>query len=324
MSRQQVVVVGETAADVLVSCGSDGPAWGQAEVVVDDASVVLGSSGAITAAALAALSVPVAFVGVVGDDHLGALFLGELGRLGVDVGAVRRARGRRTALTVALERHGDRAMLTYPGTMADLTAGDVPASVLAGATHVHVSSYFLQRGLQPGLPALLEAARAAGATTSLDPGWDAASEWDAGIGKALRHVDWFLPNETEAAAIAARVSGSDTPADATAAAILLRRVGVAAVAVKRAGAGATLTTAGTTLELDTDPLVPVDTTGAGDNFDAGLIAGLLAGCDPAVALAMAVACGRHAVGGRGGTGRLASRCEAEDAAARLVTRVRRS
>jgi sugar/nucleoside kinase (ribokinase family) len=65
------------------------------------------------------------------------------------------------------------------------------------------------------------------------------------------------------------------------------------------------------------PVKPVDTTGAGDCFNAGFIAGLLDGSTPAESLTRAVSSGAIAVTGWGGTGRLASRDDALSAAASL-------
>lgn len=324
MSGQLVVVLGETAVDVLVACGPDGPRWGQAETLVEDARIALGSSGAITAASLASLGCAVSFVGVVGDDDLGRYFLDELKRLGVDTSAVRRRAGGRTGMTVALEHGGDRAMLTYLGTMADLTVDDVPPGLLARADHLHVSSYFLQTSLHSGLRPLLETARHRGATTSLDPGWDTTLAWTSGIDDALGAVDWFLPNETEASAILARRRPSCLEADAVRVADTLSASLAGGIAIKRGGAGAVLARNGETFVLSTEPLVPVDTTGAGDNFNAGFIASCLAGKSINETLAMAVACGRHAIGGRGGTSRLATLPTAETEASRLAGQVRKA
>ena len=81
-------------------------------------------------------------------------------------------------MTVALSAGGDRAILTATGAVATLTARDVPSALLVRARHVHVSSYFLVAdSLGPGLAALLDAARAAGASTSLDTNWDPAQRW---------------------------------------------------------------------------------------------------------------------------------------------------
>ena len=314
----QVVVIGETAVDVLVACEPGMPVWGQVESEVSDVRLSMGSSGAITAAALAVLGQPVAFVGVVGDDHLGQFFREELSRHGVDVSELHSLPGGRTGITVALERDGDRAMLTFPGTMSVLSTSDVPATVVSRAKHVHVSSYFLQRGLQRGLAALFARARSSGATTSLDPGWDGDNEWDAGLGDVLAHVDWFFPNEAEARSIADRLAPGIGVHEPSVAAEVLRELVAGAVVVKRGALGAMILKREEILELVTEPLTPLDTTGAGDNFDAGFLAAMLEGRDTRGAMALGVACGRHSILGRGGTGRLAQRFEADAAARDLV------
>ena len=316
MGKQQVVIIGETAIDVLVACGSSEPVWGQVEREVSDAQLVMGSSGAITAAALATLGLSVQYVGVVGDDYPGKFFRDELIRFGVGVDALRDVEGARTGITIALERDDDRAMLTFPGVMSTLTSADVPDTVLDSAVHLHVSSYFLQRGLHRGLAKLLARAKASGATTSLDPGWDSDGNWDAGLVEVLRHVDWFLPNQAEARAIAERLAGHEVLGDEGSLRALHGLVGNA-VAIKRGATGAEVTSGGEILTLATDPLAPVDTTGAGDNFDAGFIFGMLEG-NARSALALGVACGRHSILGRGGTGNLASRAAADTAARNLL------
>ena len=87
----------------------------------------------------------------------------QLAAEGVDVRFVVVREDAPTGMTVALSRGGDRAILTALGAVASLTAADVPESLLAGARHVHASSWFLlQDCLGPGLGALFSAARSAG------------------------------------------------------------------------------------------------------------------------------------------------------------------
>src|SRR5205809_166464 len=166
--------------------------------------MVVGGSAAITAVAAARLGLRVELVAAVGADPAGDFMLGQLAREGVGTAAVAVRDGVPTGMTVALSRGADRAILTALGAMASLTAQDVPAALLAGARHVHISSYFLlERSLGPGLPALLAAARAAGATTSLDTNWDPAGKWgDGRLHASLARTDVLLPNEREAVRIA--------------------------------------------------------------------------------------------------------------------------
>jgi len=335
-----LLVLAELNPDVLVSSGDADMRFGQVEQLIDRASITLGSSGAITACAAAAQGLRVAVCAVIGDDPIGEWTAEQLRGHGVDIAGVIRRPGRQTGMSVVLTRSdGDRAILTYSGTMPDLTAADVTPGRLRSARHVHVSSFFLQRGLQAGLAGLLGAARQAGATTSLDTGWAPAGEW-ASAGPALRHVHYLLPNAAECAHLAAALDaatldaaaldgtgghaergeehdqgdGESQPTALRAAA--LRRLGPD-VAVKLGASGALAVTRGGVTRVRGRAVAPVDTTGAGDCFNAGFIAGVLDGSTTADSLRRAVACGSIAVTGWGGTGRLATRAEALQAAAQL-------
>ena len=180
MSRPDLdlVVLGDCNPDVLVLGGDVAPAFGQQEKLVDGISLVIGGSAAITAVAAARLGLRVALVAAVGADPAGAFMRDQLAAEGVDVRFVVVREDAPTGMTVALSRGGDRAILTALGAVASLTPADVPASLLAGARHVHASSWFLlQDCLGPGLGALFSAARSAGVSTSLDTNWDPSGRW---------------------------------------------------------------------------------------------------------------------------------------------------
>jgi len=316
-----LLVLAELNPDVLVAPGSADLRFGQVEQLVDRAMITLGSSGAITACAAAAQGLSVAVCAVVGDDPVGDLTTGLLRGQGVDVSAVVRRAGWQTGLSVVLTREdGDRAILTYSGTMAELSAADIAPSLLIGARHVHASSYFLQRGLQSDLPGLFAEARAAGATTSLDTGWAPRGEW-ADVRPALDGVDYLLPNAAECVHLAAALepAAGHRSADESSvhrAAVALRRIGPT-VAVKLGSDGALAAVRDGWVRARGRAVRPVDTTGAGDCFNAGFIAGILDGEAAADAVRRAVACGELAVTGWGGTGRLATRDEALHGAARV-------
>jgi sugar/nucleoside kinase (ribokinase family) len=327
-----LLVLAELNPDVLVSSGDVDIRFGQVEQLVENATMTLGSSGAITACAAAAQGIRVAVCAVVGDDSIGEWTAEQLRGHGVDVSGVIRRPGRQTGMSIVLTRaDGDRAILTYSGTMPELTAADVPGDRLRAARHVHVSSFFLQRGLQAGLPGLFLVAREAGATTSLDTGWDPAGEWASALA-ALRDLHYLLPNQAECAHLAAALGGEQGTADGgyqdgeqegehddaavIRAAHALSRLGPE-VAVKLGAAGALAVSAAGGTRVRGRAVTPVDTTGAGDCFNAGFIAGVLDGSTTAESLRRAAACGSFAVTGWGGTGRLATRAEALRAAAEL-------
>ena len=291
-----LLVIGDCNPDVLVMGGDVTPAFDQQEKLVDIMALVVGGSASITAIAAARLGLRVALVAAIGDDAAGNFMLAELARAGVDTGGVAVRAQLPTGMTIALSRGDDRAILTAEGAIGTLTSEDVPADLLSRARHVHVSSYFLlERSLGPGLSALLAAARAAGATTSLDTNWDPAGIWGAGFfPEVLAQTDLLLPNEAEALRIAAAATLPDAVASLT-------RAG-GATAIKLGARGALYATEAERYLATPPPVSPVDATGAGDCFDAGLLAGLLRGSDPPVALALGCAVGAASTQGIGGTG----------------------
>jgi sugar/nucleoside kinase (ribokinase family) len=319
VTQADLLVLAELNPDVLVSAGDVDIKFGQVEQLVENATVTLGSSGAITACAAAAQGVAVAVCAVVGDDPIGEWTREQLRAHGVDVSGVVARAGRPTGLSVVLNRaSGDRAILTFSGTMSELSAADVPDALLAGARHVHASSFFLQSGLRQDLPAIFRLARSRGATTSLDTGWAPDGEWKA-VAPALGELTCLLPNEAECAHLAGVLApgyglrGEGDQVLRAAAALAGLGPGVA---VKLGADGGLAVAADGAVRVHGRPVVPVDTTGAGDSFNAGFLAALLDGADTVEALRRAVASGSVAVTGWGGTGALATREQAvRDAAA---------
>jgi sugar/nucleoside kinase (ribokinase family) len=282
-----LLVVGDLNADLVLRGGDVVPTFGQREQLVDDAELVLGGSGAIMAAGAARLGLEVAMVACVGDDALGGAMIAALDHAGVDTSAVIRTRAAPTGICVHLARPDDRAMLTALGALARLRAEDVPSEILAAARHVHVSSPFLQEGLRPGLRALAERAR----SSSLDTGWDPQERWDV----PADAFDVLLPNAEEALRLADRDDG-----DVEAAARDLAREG-ALVAVKLGAEGALAVQGEAVFRAAAAPVDVVETTGAGDSFDAGFLCGRLRGQSVEEALALACACGALSTRRAGGT-----------------------
>ena len=276
---------------------------------MDGISLVIGGSAAITAVAAARLGLRVALVAAVGADPAGGFMRDQLAAEGVDVGFVVVREDAPTGMTVALSRGGDRAILTALGAVASLTAADVPESLLAGARHVHASSWFLlQDCLGPGLGALFSAARSAGVTTSLDTNWDPSGRW-AGphLSAAIAQAGLLLPNEAEAV----RLAGADD----LDAAVSAPGGGRAPGGGQAGRAGGAVRGRPARYRVSLPPVTPADTTGAGDCFNAGLIAGLLDGLDLAGAAALGCAAGALSTAAPGGTASAPSRAAAAELAA---------
>jgi sugar/nucleoside kinase (ribokinase family) len=257
-----VSVIGELNLDLILS-GLPANLTLEREHLATELSITLGSSSAIFAHNLASLGNKVGFSSSIGEDPLGKICLERLGERKVDVSHVCRMPGKTTGLTVILPQGKQRYILTYPGTMFEMSEKDLDLDYVFDAKHLHVSSYFLQKGLQASLPDIFRKAKAAGLTTSLDTNDDPEDRWSSGIEKLLRYVDVCLPNEREACQLA-QVASVEKAAE-----MLSETVGT--VVVKRGSQGV-LARRSHEEFVGLPPKVEVaDHVGAGDSFDAGFI-----------------------------------------------------
>ena len=301
-----VLVVGELNVDIILTDLGAFPAPGK-EVLAGNMEVVLGSSSAICAAGLARLGAGVDFVGRVGDDDYGRFVLRELRHLGVNTTWVQVDATVRTGATLSLVYEGDRALVTYLGSIAALRAEEVTPDIVTGHRHLHVSSYYLQKNLRAGLPHLFDRARAQGLTTSLDVGYDPEEDWHREqVLDLLARVDIFLPNEVEARALA------DTEDVEAAAAYLARHVRDWVVVKQGARGALAVSPRGERVQVPAFPVPVVDTTGAGDTFNAGFIyAYVLQKMPIGDALRFAAACAGLSTTGVGGTAAQPTRAQVE-------------
>lgn len=288
-----LLVAGDVNPDVVVVDPDPTPVFGQVERVVREVRLTMGGSSSIMACGAARLGLAVAFCGVVGDDDAGRLALDQLRGRGVDVAACRLDPTTPTAVTVVLTRPDDRAILTSLGTIGALGADDIPTELVARARHLHVGSTAIQPRLRQGLPSVFRHARASGTTTSFDTNWDPDERWDD-LDGLLATVDVCFPNLEEGR----RWTGRTDPAEVARG--IVERAAAAGrdpearpltVALKLGADGALAALDEEVVRVDAPRVDVVDTTGAGDSFDAGFVAGMLRGWSLERTLALAVACG---------------------------------
>src|SRR3954451_13823598 len=282
---QSVTVIGCVQVDLLLAPVHGLPAPG-ASAFVEDMSLRVGGAGANAAFALAEAGMSPRLVGAVGDDHYGRWTLDQLADFGL-AGDITVDPEQATGLTVAVEApERERSFLTYLGVMGTAGVGIVPADSLA-ADHVLVCDYFCAPALR-GEPTrrLLDTARELGARTYFDTAWDTdgfqASTRDE-LYEILPLVDVFLPNEVDACALA----GTDSVVKAGRA--LQRRSGGWVVIKLGADGCMAFGPHGGRLASPAPVVEPTDTTGAGDAFNAGLVAALAGGSEWPEALAAATA-----------------------------------
>lgn len=284
--------VADLCVDLILS-GEVTPRFQQVEQLIDGYSVEPGGSGTIFAGQFAKLGGQVGLLGAVGADAFGMLLSDWLESVGIGTQHLRRDPTEQTGLGVHLVMpDGDRAMLTYTGTIDGVQPSDLTADLRSRCRHWHLASPFLLNRLRAGWLDWLKQCRAEGLTTSLDTNWDPADRWE-GIQELLPYIDVFLPNEAEAQAIAG------IP-DVEAAGEALAGYGPLVV-IKLGREGATAYKAGQRWRRTGDaPMQVVDTVGAGDNFDAGFLRAWLLGRDVEACLDLGTRCARASLSAAGG------------------------
>ena len=172
--------------------------------MIEGFRLTLGSSSAIFAHNLSVLGTRVGMISKIGADPLGKMSFDALAKAGVDLTHVLAASsGTSTGLTVILAQPEHRFILTYPGTMFELSYEDLDLDYIFSARHLHLSSYFLQKALRPRIADLFREAKTKGLTTSLDTNDDPDDKWNGELTNVLPFADILFPNEREAKKIAA-------------------------------------------------------------------------------------------------------------------------
>jgi sugar/nucleoside kinase (ribokinase family) len=241
---------------------------------VNEISPHLGGNGANTSYALAKLGAPVRLTGALGNDTFGDSVLSQLTGVGVDVSSVSRI-SEPTPTTVGLvASSGSRAFLHRPGASAHalMQPAEFSRSFVGGAAFFHLANPFALPGLRVNASEWLKRARAVGLRTSMDLGWDSRGEWISVIGPCLPYVDLLFANREEAQFLTGEP-------DSFAAANALRAKGAGTVVVKLGAAGCAVYSPGLELRAPGFVVETIDTTGAGDCFAGGFLAGLFYGAN---------------------------------------------
>jgi sugar/nucleoside kinase (ribokinase family) len=288
----KILIAGELNLDLILQNYRSFPALGR-EVLVEDVTLTMGSASAICACGIAKLGNPVTFVGKVGADSWGELCKSKLAASGVDISRIMVDPALKTGITVSITSPTDRALVTYSGASTALAASDFTPESFRGFQHLHVSSFFIQQGLRPGVKQLMGMASECGLTTSLDPGYDPDEKWGRDLLEALSEVDIFFPNENELEG----VTGLGDRERALRSVANGRTITVAKLGTD----GCMALESGKILAVPAFPVQSVDTTGAGDSFNAGFLHAWLRGAPLRDAMTFAAACGALSTLSSGGT-----------------------
>jgi sugar/nucleoside kinase (ribokinase family) len=290
-----VTVLGAHILDVLGRPVQTIPP-GQGSVRLEEIRATAAGTAAGTGVDLAKLGARVLAVGALGDDLIGDIVIAAMATYGVDTTGLVRKTGAQTSATILpIRPNGDRPAFHVPGATRLFTRADVDLERIQNSRALLIGAPDALAGMTgEDLAGIARAARSNGTLVAVDvlhPGRPQDLERLAGL---LGQADWFLPNADQLLALTGRASLAGAMDDIVA-------LGTRGVAVTLGADGCLVATRQDPAAMALPALAVdvVDTTGCGDGFTAGMLAGLLVGADPVDAAWLGVACGALVATGLG-------------------------
>ena len=256
-----------------------------------------GGGAANTPSALARMGLPVTAFSKVGNDPNGSFILHELRQAGVDAAGVAVSTKDTTPFTfVGIHADGDRTFIHTPGSNVTFCLDDLELDRVLDCQFLLYQDLWVLPGMD-GVPAatLLAAAQERGVVTFLDEAFGYGPKCDS-LEAMLPHCDFVIPSFDDLQILYPNSSAQDL-------ADRLMGMGAGSVVIKMGPKGCMVAHDGVCTQVSAYPANVVDTTGAGDCWDAGFIAALSRGKDPVAAAKIGCACaafGIEAVGGSTG------------------------
>ncbi len=275
-AAKQILAIGDANVELGFSDLTNMPSFGQ-EIITPKFFLRAAGSAANFAICSANLGVKSGFVGCIAVDQFGEVVLNAFRNAKVDTQCLRLMEDSSTGVTVTMSSEaGDCAVLSYPGTNAQITLDMVKTCLKKDPPPrwVHLAGYPLLRSIQ-GRPAasILELARSRGVTTSLDASWQLGDWTDKTIQTIetiLQFVDIFFPN----AVVVKALTEEKSPRKG---AQQLLEAGAPTLVIKLGSKGCLLATKSDQRMVPAFNMNALDTTAAGDAFNAGFAVSMLSG-----------------------------------------------
>jgi sugar/nucleoside kinase (ribokinase family) len=287
----EVTCLGIIVADVIAKTVDHLPATGKLELI-EQLELHLGGCASNAAVDLEKIGIKTAVIGRVGDDGFGSFAINEMQKNGVNTeGILISSTSRTSASVVSVHSSGERSFLHQIGANADFTVEDINFSIIQDAKILFIAGALLMPSFD-GIPSaeVLKRAQSSGIITVMDTAWDSTGKWMKHIAPCLPYLDYFMPSVEEAEMIA----GKSDPEEI---ANVFLEAGAKTVVIKLGSKGCLIKTKnGVKFSIAAfSGIRAVDTTGAGDSFAAGFIAGLVKGWDLKDCGEFANAAGAHCV-----------------------------
>ncbi len=268
--RYDILNVGIIVADLMLRLPCKTLDFQTDMIRLPEIPLLPGGDAANSAITAARLGMKVALCCKTGGDAVGKLVLDMVSGSGVDTSFATRDPSLHTNVsTVMVNNEGDRTLVCCSGNNRELSIEDIPTEAIEQAKHINISSIFAHPKLDRGGAAeLFRRAKECGATTSADVTHDAYGTGFDGIKAILPYTDYIMPSYKEGRYL----TGETEPEKM---AEFLIRHGAGTAVIKMGGDGCFIQTATQCIRCPAYAVTPIDTTGAGDNFMAGFMTGLL-------------------------------------------------
>ena len=289
-----IVSMGVHILDVLGRHVSEIPP-GQNIALIDEIRITAAGTAAGTSVDMAKLGCKVIAVGAAGDDEMGNVLLGIMNRYGIDTSHMKRKKGVQTSGTMLpIRPNGERPALHVMGTNATFCFEDVPQDVVRNADFVHIGGFYLMPKFDgEDTVKTLKVAREGKAITTMDILGIKQDNMAEKILPVMPYLDYFMPN-LEKAQMITGLTDLDELCD------FFLNAGAKHVVLKMGARGSLIKDKkGMRLRIPAFKVEVVDTTGCGDAWTGGFIAGLSRGMTIEEAAQLASACGSLVATGLG-------------------------
>lgn len=291
-----VVCLGGVIADI-VTCAIDRlPGQGKL-ALINTVQLHPGGCAGNSALALAKIGLRAAVIGKVGADPFGRYLTAQLESAGVNMSGLKiHSKSTTSTSVVLIGSHGERRFLFAPGVLDTFEEKDADFAIIRKACILFIAGALLfPRFDGKPMARILCRARERGVFTALDVVWDATGRWRENLDPCLPYLDLVMPSKDEAAALTGQSKVPDMAAEliGRGARLVVIKMGARDCYIKKRS--------GETHVIPSYRVPVVDTTGAGDSFAAGFLAGIVQGWDLDRCGRFANAVGAHCVMALGAT-----------------------
>lgn len=289
--KWDIYVYGDVNIDIVIPDVEKFPQPGQ-EDEVPVMETFVGGGAALFTLGTGKLGLHPVFQGEIGDDCYGEMIRKTFRECNVDDSLLRTDSSQKTGISLSFTNEKDRSFLTFRGTNEKLSIDSVDVEQVKQASHIHVTGYAGSLNHDSYLRFLKSIKSETQATVSFDLGWDSTGEWNQGIYELFPYIDVLFMNETEAVHYSRKSDAYEAAKDFAKHCRL--------VAIKMGKEGSIAVSDGTLYQASPYKVKAIDTTGAGDSFNAGFVYGYLKGKSVEECLKCGNGCGALSVTALGG------------------------